>query len=475
MKTKKILFAVLTVALVTTFIIGCISPLDSTNSGEVKEQQSAPAGKTLVSLNLGGSKSNSRTVVPDTSTYDDVTKFDNFKLTIYDTDEEEYVDLSATKYNGIFDLVDIYDSSGPTWDFEVSLDSGKEYKFTIFAYKDSDLVNPLACGSDTKTIASSGNDSVTIILKEIFLTNPDSYHGSVSWTLSGYDSYNITLTPLAGGSNVIASGGTNSSGTQGNILPGKYMMVLTLGEDRHQTAYVREMVYIYSGFTTELNSSTLTLPTLRRNIWVVTFDAGSDSTNDIDGEEMDINHGSVISSALATYFSSTGGKPAYSGTDQHFDKWYYTDEYGVQTTEIGNTDKMIKDITLLATWAPDSKTVIDMSGGGGLDLQWSATPGSADADFTGSLFTYNNTKRTLDLTLRADVTGATSYKWFMDFDGDDQTPLSQDDNFDGKYSLNATDDYVVAVDWFQTGKYTITLITNNGSYTFEYDYDPDAP
>lgn len=484
MKTKKILFAVLTVALATAFIAGCINPLDETSPGVINK--SAPEGKTLVSISLGDSKSSERTIVPSTTAYgSDPTTFTHFLLTVYDTDLEEFVTLDAP-FNAIFVLATVY--NGLTWDFSVPLEPNKEYEFTLLAFDSAGpgtTTNPVAWGNATKLIDedSLGNDSVSIVLHEIFEDVEDSgYKGSFSWNLTGsLAAYTTAVLKLAlvstpGTYVVNTSLKTTPSSTQVNLTPGKYKMTIELGNPGYQSKIVQEIVYIYSGFTTQLNTTTLVqgLPALRKNLYKVTFDYGDDDQGI--GEDrpadLDVIFGSVIKTAIETLFTDfnadnliNSNLPVCSTTGYHFDGWLYDDEYG---DPLGSAEKMIKDITLYATWAEDEISEVDL---GGPTVVWGTLGSVGSASFTGTKAVWNNTTLTLELTLKVVVNGGAylgPFSWTDD--SGDEISTSDDDVLNLSWADGDTG-------WFMPGTYTLTLFVEGGSFatTFTNPYPASTP
>jgi hypothetical protein len=138
----------------------------------------------------------------------------------------------------------------------------------------------------------------------------------------------------------------------------------------------------------------------------------------------------------------------------------------VTVTRAYNSGSVKSVETAVVTNPSLSTTIVDLSG---FTVEWTATPGAADADFTGSKGVYNNINKTLDLTLRVDVSGASSYKWYDDNDN----LLGSTNSFDGKYSLYfGVSGYTEDAKWFQSETHTITLITDKGSYTHTFDYSP---
>jgi len=469
MKTKKILFAVLTAALVTAFIIGCITPLEETKPGANKVK-SVPEGKALVNLKLGSS---ARTILPDPdSAYSDATDFTHFKLTVYDTDALDYVALDPP-FDNIFAIGLVYNTG--TWTFDVELQSNTEYEFKILAFDSAGpggTTNPVAWGEKTVTIdpTNSGSDSVALELHEIFLdVGASGYKGTFSWslTLTTYDIANLKLAKVATPSVYVVNANLKAGGatTQGNLDPGKYIMTLELGKTGFQTVLVQEMVYIYSGFDTLLNAGALQhgLPVLRQNVYTITFDAGSDSaSNNIHGDTLDVTLGNKIIEAVEAFIGGTG-KPAYSGTGYHFEKWRYTNGSG---TVVSNLDKMLKNITLFADWVIDEFTTVNL--GNGLDVQWSAGP--ATADFTGTTAVWNNTTNTLVLTLKVVISGgySGSYKWKDELGN---TLSTSDDDTVNLALANDDEEH-----WFQYGApHYITLFTDDGSYETSAFTNPYIP
>jgi len=331
MKTKKIVITVLTVALITAFILGCSVPLDDTNLGVIKETKSAPEGKTLVRLNLVGSDSKALTVKPNLSGVT-ISSFPYFLLIVDNISTTSEI-FDQSPFDDYFEYADFSN--------DLLLTTGDVYHFIVIACSDNDdsTVKYLAWGEDTETISGSG-DTITIVLSEIVGNIPtahDEYNstGTFKWDLSSYsyDTANLTLTSLATSTAVSTIDGldvatTASTGSE-DIPSGYYTLTLELGGSKKQTVYVRDVVHIYSGY--ESIYQPLTLPTLRTNVYTITFNYGTDNAaGDLSGTRdltEEITHGELFSSI------SNDNPPHSDATHNVFEGWYTNSG----TTPIGTT------------------------------------------------------------------------------------------------------------------------------------------
>ncbi|MDR2941030.1 MAG: hypothetical protein LBV17_00355 [Treponema sp.] len=461
MKTKKTVIAVLMAALVTALIIGCIAPLDNTTP----EAQSAPEGKTLVSLSLGNS--DPRAVIkPDpATTYPTLASIPYFLLKVYNDTDSAAVSLTGTAFSTY--CTSFAFSTTNT----IALDSGKNYTFLVLACTTNDNGTTKYVAWGTRQINNLSSDqSVGITLKEIAGDAPSTFNGAsinsngeFSWNFgtsdfSTYDTATLTLYTLAGVpvtsiSNIDLM--SSNTGTE-SIASGFYRVIIKLEKANHENGYVQEIVYIYSGFTSTCNLAALPiLPTLRQNVYTLLYNYGSDEPSGGRSTSESLGHGKVILSEI----SNTA--PSYSSTGYHFAGWYY--DTAATASKVGNTDKIIKGLTLYAAWDIDSFVNVNL---GGVSLSWSSGPSYGTPTFTSvSSISYNDT--TLILTLNLAVTGlagVASETWKID-----NIPVNHDDIIT---LATATD---MDVFW-QAGSHTVTLEVNDSSgsspasYTFTYSY-----
>jgi len=374
MKTKKTIIAVLTAALITAFFIGCNVPLDDLNL-DLGKKTSVPDGKTRVRINLGDSKQNARTILPDTSYYTNASKFAKFLLFVYDdtADTGDYEKLPTA--NPITS-----DPSKPstfiyfTYDkfsTDLVLTNTHYYTFTVFACNsDEDFqawgVSDDGAGNSSIEITGT-NDEVNIKLKEIIGSMPTDWNtfvsnGKFSWDLSDllddYEIATLSLAEIGGGAinlddpnasiDLLTSGNEKSSVS--DVPVGYYTMVLQLGAPTSykQTVYVREVIHIWSGLETKYipgstpESTAAPLPTLRDTRYAVTFDvSGSDNSNPAPSATV-----ADLGDKTSTVIPSTA--PTHSNSaDYYFYQWHKTNIGGAVLT--GN-ETIISPITLFAEW-----------------------------------------------------------------------------------------------------------------------------
>jgi len=351
MKTKKILIAVLTAALVTAFMIGCSIPLEDTNLEIVKvKEQPAPDGKIKIKLNVGNSVSTARTVRPNTGYYDDLDKFPYYLLFIFDDDTGFDVPITDPTFISYFESTD-FDT-----DLTIGTTSTTTFTFILIACSANDGTEDyLAWGMDSKKITGS-NDFVNIVLHGIAGDIPSDYDqfngkGEFAWNLNvaAYPTANLTLYPISDPSspalnNFDLKTSGNHISSKPNIDSGYYRMILELGETGKQTVYVQEIVHIYSSFTTTYTTPTLGFPTLRVNRYTITYNYGTDNTSGDLGNTRPtsayIQHGVLFNTVAPT--TPPNSIPAR----YEFDRWCY--DSGL--TEPVENERAFADQTLYANW-----------------------------------------------------------------------------------------------------------------------------
>ncbi|GBU27766.1 hypothetical protein R84B8_01307 [Treponema sp. R8-4-B8] len=354
MKTKKILFAVFTAALVTALMIGCNVLPDDTSLEVVKVKQPAPDGKVLVRLNPVDENSNARTIRPDLTTgISQVSDFPYFIMTVHDTSAGSGVnmDLDNTPFEGYFEYTAFAD--------DLTLDIDTEYIITVTACSTNNpsTTNYLAWG--TGTIDTTSETDVTIVLHQI-VGDVLGYEGTgtFSWkvptaalTTGGYETATLKLDTFANFNKLTEDllTGNNNNGTNATIPSGYYKMSLELGKDGFQTVYVQEIVHIYAGFESKYEPATL--PTLRSNRHTITLNYGDDegetATDRITSTT--INHG--LTYGDNTYIS---GSPKHSNrAEYHFNEWLYNSKTST-TTPMVSSDVVLRPNTLYATWTENS-------------------------------------------------------------------------------------------------------------------------
>jgi len=358
MKTKKILIAVLTAALFTAFVIGCNVPLDNTNL-DIGKAQPAPDKKVEIRFNIVDSKSNARTIRPDTSSYQSVEDFDYFWLTVHNDDQSYDESLIATPFNGCFSY-----AAFSTGSLTVT-DPGDTYTFTLLVSNDNlgdATTKYLAWGITTKLIPIGFDGTVDIELKEFAASGPSGYDGdgTFAWDVTGvvglaanYTTVELKLYTLGGILKYTKDLLTFQTGNE-NFESGYYRMAIQLGKAGFQTVYVQEIVHIYSGFISTY--APLDLPTLRNTRYLITYNYGTDSVGGtLSGARAGsqyMNHGDNLLSTI------TNTDPAHStdasGDDYDFDAWC-TDSGA--NSPLDGTEKVLRPTTVYAKWIPTTTPV----------------------------------------------------------------------------------------------------------------------
>lgn len=377
MKTKKIIIAVLTAALVTAFIIGCMAPMDGA-SGVVGGPQSAPAGKTSVRLNLVTPRdSKARTIMPDevgTLTIDDLTEFD-VKVTVQPAGTAPSPDPSETG-------VDI------DWFLdEILLTGGLNYKIVVKGYYGGKII---ASGEATIT-ALTGNVTETITLREIVDGDSD---GTFVWDITLpsapnlYDTAILTYTNLADSSVTDDIDLLVTPASDVDIPSGTYEVEIKLTQSRRESSGYYEILYIYEGLT---STYTKTLAALRRNNYDVVYDyRGSGQTN----ATSTIDHGDPV---------AVPPTPNAHASGHSFGGWFTSWVTGaVAGSEYTTPVAATRDITFYAKWVPANS----VKAGVILELSGDKSP-----SVSVSQSTYNRDTDTVDVTIT--VTNDIDYTSFV--------------------------------------------------------------
>jgi len=377
MKTKITFFAVLTVTLVAALIIGCNVLSDDTSlivgQKEQQDEQSGSDGLVKVRFNIGNSKSNARTVLPDLDKYNgtDPSVFEFFLLKVFNYNTHAPIDISLTPFDGYFE----YDTFE---DEELTGLANGRYVFLVVACDSdggtmgTDPIHYLAWGTDDVTI--SGTDvEVTIELKEIVGNIPSDYGnyngtGTFAWypKVGAYTTALLTFAPINDQTNLIidekdlkSNSGANNDGSDDTIPSGYYVMILELGNgDNYQTVFVREIVHIYSGFTSTYAPAAGDLPTLRSKLHTVTFNYTTDGAAGTRPLSQTISHGGTFGTVLSTSSNATPGN-INDSTNYYFDGWYYNYDNITFTNLLVATDLVLKPTTLYAKWTEKDDPIAD--------------------------------------------------------------------------------------------------------------------
>jgi hypothetical protein len=444
MKTRKTVIAVLTAALVTVFIIGCVAPMDSPNfgTGVTPSGGTTPDGKVLVRLNLVNSDSGARTVIPNTSGYDDLTdtaQFASYNLIITDSTNADVTPGAPGAFNGL--------SYAQLTAASVALEPTKTYKFTVIAFKGaaSNGSNKLAMGSSNITVSSS-NKTVSITLKEIVDGVGSGTFAVTSSNKASYDTVALSLFSLVDGSPAFADeldSGTGADvedvdlkGYSGifTIKSGYYRMNIALTKAGFEPVTVVEIVHIYEGFPSVYSA---TLPTLRSNLHTITYNYSLDG-GDIDDAMASENvaHGGNITNLTA--------EDSIPPVGHIFGAWYdAVDSGAVDGNVVDGSTKIIKPLTLYAKWEPTSVNVTFTS----IAIGWTSPVVPV---FTGSTASYSQSDSSIDIEVvlyNDDSFITASIIWHVD--GAQYATNTT--------SINITGDVDSALNWYQAGVHTITF------------------
>jgi len=433
MKTKKIVMAVLSAALVIAFIIGCNIPQEITDSSSDVEQLT-PDGKVRVRLNITDSKTNPRTVVPVTTGYSTLANFDHFNVIIKNSSNTD-VTPDGTANTGDFNWKGNISSTQLTT--EVMPLTPGQYTFTIIAFNNVNTNGSykLAMGSNTVTVGSS-NSTVSISLKEIVDGEGKGSFG-ISSNASGYDTATLTLVKLVGTSSVILPSDSNikSGFTTIQLDSGYYRMTIALGASGKESVSVIEIVHIYEGFLTTYST---TLPTLRSNLYkidyVYTLDSGARGSAPADEN---VSHGNNITNTAAT-----GCTPP---TNMIFGAWYDdVDSGAVAGNVVTGSTKIIKPLTLYAKWEPSSVNASFSP----ISIEWTSPivptfSGAAD---------YNQSTSDIDFTITLTNPGNFVTSSIVWYDDNGSTLGSASNTVNVKQSLDSG-----PLNWYQQGAHTITF------------------
>jgi hypothetical protein len=452
MKTKKIVIAVLMATLVTAFIVGCIAPLDNTESNSSEKQfQSAPDGLTLVRLNIVNSK-NSRTTRPDTSSVD-MDSFAYFTLQVKTAPGGS--DVTPGSLSGHLTKTQIQGASIP-------LAPSASYTFAVTAYNSSN--EKLAFGVEPLAVTDL-NKTLSIDLKEIVDGTGTGLFTVSKALFSGYGTALLSMSYLGpGGSGDTINnydiktndlGATAVSGVSGTLKSGYYLMKIALTQTGKQNVTFIEVVHIYEGFTTTYDGSSTNqtpLPTLRTNLYTITYEYLATTPHGVAGTNFKVSeqvtHGNPITNSGITTDDTT---KLFGGWFTSADSGVTLDDQVYDNTSISPPPtKIIKAQTLYAKWVPSTVGVTFT----GVDVNWS-TP--TPPGFTGSA-TYSQDDNTISITIEV-TTNKSSYKsfaWYID----DENGAEFAGDGAGTYKITIVDSEGVddVVKWYMAGNHTIYLI-----------------
>jgi hypothetical protein len=456
MKTKKAVIAVLSAVLVIAFIIGCNVQLGP-DAGE--EQQPAPDGKTWVKLNIVDSKSNARTIIPNTSGYNDLSdddQFDHFNVFVTLSDNTDVTPDDPFDWTADLSYTDITTEA-------MALEPGITYTFTVIALKDTPSYGSikLAMGKNDLAVTGGGPNTLSITLKEIVDGEGQGTFAVSSSNIATYSTAELTLYSFAEDDSAFADEldpGTGDYVTDIDIktyagpftVPsGYYRMTIALTNTNCEPVTVVEIVHIYEGFPSIYSA---TLPTLRRNKHFIEYDY-TEGAKGVSGlEDETVTHGGSITNLPPTVTFAPPSSSFIFGA--WYDDWDATangNAGAVDGNIVNASTKIIKPLMLYAKWEPASVNVTFSS----IGLGWS---GPIIPDFTGSTASYLQGDGSDEIEIELIVDNASafqsaSFRWYID------GTLYVAGN--GQDTITITGDIDSALNWYQAGVHTITLEAND--------------
>jgi len=492
MNTKKTIITVLTVVLVTAFIIGCNIPLENANKINIDESviqpasadnQSAPVEKIRIRLNVLNSDTNPRTVRPSglpTGTAD----FDFFKLSILGSNSGPVAlpdNSGGGSGPGDVDYGDYfnYASLGA---FSIDLTSGQQYTFTLTGYKftyvdgTADIYTEQAVGVGATPAPLSVAGTVNIALKEIVNgTAPGTFSWNVNTTFTdpvagtstSYGTATISLytlsdtaliSPLTQVSNINLLSNANNTATGISVPSGYYKMIITLTKTNYQTVYVQEIVHIFAGFTTTYAQA---LPALRSTLHKITYDYSTDtgynsgtSTNLL---SENLNHGA----AFSTLTTLSSNKPVHSSpATNQFNQWYTVNTAGLLSSPLDTTGLALKPITLYAGWTTISQIQVTLN-------PTFAFTGQYDPNLLVAASSFDQTDTVINFTITVKNFG--DYDTFTLYKDESATQIITsgvvaDPENDTDLAITVSLAYSSAnVNWWQIGDHVFYLVATNSS------------
>jgi len=390
MKTNKCgvyaaLAAVLLIAAV--LIASCMDPAAPSGffapkKGDTKVPFVPPAGKGYVMLKLGRAGETGRTIRPPSSELiSNPEDFDHFDV-LFKSDDGSSTPGTADLTNGL-DM-----TYSELEDTPFVLDPGN-YIVEVYAFKvthaASDLGNAAAFGATTLEVNAQGEGTFTeqtIHLSEID-NNDLNGTGIFTYLLdsnSSIDAAALTITPYGDTTPVGGYNGKDITGILGDSIslpPGYYSVKIALSGTKVASKTVHEILHVYQGMTSYYGGTMssddppvpvpMSLPTLNRNVYDVTFKYGD--ARDDDGKSMDgssdsdeYTHGDTITAPadpLNKYVKSLS--PLEYDTTLEIQTWYTENR---SDTNTGITDgtwdsskaftmgttKVFRDTNLFARW-----------------------------------------------------------------------------------------------------------------------------
>jgi len=365
MKTMKSgVFAALTVVLLlaVALITSCPEPL---GTGDFSVQQEGEGAQTnsaapsehttngAIYLNFGDSgSSNGRTIRPNMTLYDAVSKFSFFDVYFEDSSNvvTPFLNRTTTSVLGPYTLT-------TTGTYEVRV-----YAYTAPGGVSGTNTTAVAFGADTSVSVTSAGGTAEIDLAEIKdAVGNGTFNLALSQPASNAATgITMSIVPLTGGTSSVT--GVSLSNAQlttytTSLLSGFYRVEITLSRTGGLTTIIREILHIYQGMT---STFTRQLPPVNTNEYTITYQYNDGATSN--GTET-ITHGDAITGP-ASPSPDPSTTNFYAG---HTWQGWYTEagpsNWG--TLAVLNTYKPVKTQTLYGRWQSSGVNItlgVDMSG-----------------------------------------------------------------------------------------------------------------
>lgn len=368
--------------------------------------------------------------MPDTSGYADLDSFDHFRLVVKNSVPNE---VTPPALAGNLTKTTLLAATIP-------LAPNTTYSFAITGYDGSNVAR--AFGVNTLAVTASAK-TVSVTLKEIVDGDETGTFVAANTLVAGYDTALLNLSYLgpADSGSTVTGHNLKATNYNGALKSGYYLMTIALTKSGYQSVSIIDVVHIYGGFTSTYAGITgqAPLPTLRPNVYTITYNFGSVTPNGtIDGiaptdpiSTEQVNHGDTI-----TQKTITTANPSYT-----FGNWFYSNTFQPGDL-VTNTTKIIKGGTLYAKWEPTS---VDVNFSG-IDFEF--TP-PLTPQFSGTA-SYNKTDGSITFSLS--ITNASAFdsiEWYVE--NTTKAGIGGTFSISGGTVDNATN-------WYQAGDYTLTVI-----------------
>jgi len=438
MKTKKIVIAVLTAALLISVLLiaGCYDQIRGGLPGKDTEDTYPipPKGKGIVRLKIVDQ--NARTILPHATPLGDM---------VYDLEVTDQNALNLSPTN-ITQTKITYGKIST--DFSVLTLEDGTYEISIIAYIASesvpdsgvfDVFTPIASWNNnnaTFTVNSGVSETLVAVLKPntttgtgtfVFNISPSS-NGTTIFDILTYGSTPATITNsypgyALGETYVFPKTLSASTGDDHVTLnSGYYYVKVTSTLANYQTIEYIHVLHIYANMTSTMDS--LSMPTLVQNKFVVTY-----NLNNVDDESHNYTNNETESVFYGNY-AVKGGTVEPENDNYTFNAWSTT-QSGTYTAWVFNANRVLQNETLYARWTADG-TPLGIS----FTIQEKLTVSTNTLDISrASIFGAISTPTVIKLTATNPTDNLSDIKWSTS-NVDISSKITSDDETDDTLTID---------------------------------------